>query len=66
MNTLDSIIGFISPEAGLRRVQARRALKVVAAYEAARPSRLRKNPADNRSGDLVADGDVETLRGQAR
>ncbi|MCO1336774.1 phage portal protein [Microbulbifer sp. OS29] len=66
MNTLDSVIGFFAPETALRRVQARRALKVVAAYEAARPSRLRKNPADNRSGDLVADGDVETLRGQAR
>ncbi|MFS1525635.1 phage portal protein [Microbulbifer sp. 2304DJ12-6] len=66
MNTLDSVIGFFSPEAGLRRVQARRALRIAAAYEAAKPSRLRKNPIDNRSGDLVVEGDVETLRGQAR
>ncbi|MEX2964217.1 phage portal protein [Microbulbifer sp. TYP-18] len=66
MNTLDSLIGFFSPVAGLRRVQARRALRVAAAYEAAKPSRLRKNPTDNRSGDLVAEGDVETLRGMAR
>ncbi|WP_299946928.1 phage portal protein [uncultured Microbulbifer sp.] len=66
MNTLDPVIGFFSPEAGLRRVQARRALRIAAAYEAAKPSRLRKNPIDNRSGDLVVEGDVETLRGQAR
>jgi len=66
MNKLDSIIGFFAPEAGLRRVQARQAMKIAAAYEAAKPSRLRKNPADNRSGDLVLEGDVEFLRGQAR
>ncbi|WP_444905115.1 phage portal protein [Microbulbifer sp. CnH-101-E] len=66
MNKLDSVIGFFAPEAALRRVQARRALEIAAAYEAARPSSLRKNPGDNRSGDLVIEGSVETLRGQAR
>ncbi|WP_346839818.1 phage portal protein [Microbulbifer sp. SAOS-129_SWC] len=66
MNPLDSIIGYFSPVAGLRRLQARRALHVVAGYEATKPSRLRKNPGDNRSGDLVVEGDVEALRGMAR
>ncbi|WP_444897739.1 phage portal protein [Microbulbifer sp. SSSA005] len=66
MNKLDSLIGFFAPEAALRRMQARRALELVAAYEATRPSRTRKNPGDNRSGDLVLESSVETLRGQAR
>lgn len=65
-NPIDGIVGYFSPESGLRRARARKALDVVARYEAAQPSRTRKNPGDNRSGDAVVEMDLATLRGQAR
>jgi lambda family phage portal protein len=66
MNFIDKAIGAISPHRGLKRWKARKAFDVAAQYEATRPSRTRKNPADNRSGDAVAEYDIVTLRGQAR
>ncbi|MCK9469035.1 MAG: phage portal protein [Porticoccaceae bacterium] len=66
MHPIDALIGVFSPERAVRRWRARQALKIAAAYEAAKPNRLRKNPGDNRSGDAVNDWDIVTLRGQAR
>jgi len=66
MNILDKTIGAFSPERGLKRWKARQALQIAARYEATQPSRTRKNPADNRSGDAVTEYDIVTLRGQAR
>lgn len=39
MNTVDRLVGFFDPIAGLRRAQAR---KLLASYDAAEPSRLRR------------------------
>lgn len=63
MNLIDAIIKPISPKRALKRAQAR---QMLAMYEAARPSRTRRNPKDNRSGNNLTDGAAETLRGQAR
>ena len=60
---LDKLIGYFSPESGLKRAHARQVLSM---YEAAKPTRTRRNPSDNRSGDTVTWGAAETLRGQAR
>lgn len=63
MNLIDAIIRPFSPAMALKRAQAR---QILAHYEAARPSRTRRNPKDNRSGNSLTDGAAETLRGQAR
>lgn len=63
MRILDRFIAYYSPEKGVRRAEAR---KILAMYEAAKPTRTRKNKGDNRSGDAVIWGAAETLRGQAR
>lgn len=63
MNLLDAIIKPLSPAWALDRAKSR---KVLAAYEAAHPTRTRKNPSDNRSGDALTMGAATTLRGQAR
>lgn len=55
MNFFDRIISAVSPQAGLARAQARIKLRSVnAAYEAAKPSRLRKTRGDLYSGNAVA------------
>lgn len=63
MNFLDRVTGSMAPTWTLKRVQSR---KLLAAYEAVKPTRTRRNPSDNRSGDALTDGATETLRGQAR
>lgn len=63
MNFLDRVTGSLAPTWTLKRVQSR---KLLAAYEAVKPSRTRRNISDNRSGDALTDGATETLRGQAR
>ena len=63
MNLIDAILKPIAPAKALKRAQAR---QMLAMYEAARPTRTRTNPKDNRSGNSVTDGAAETLRGQAR
>jgi lambda family phage portal protein len=63
MNVIDSILKPISPSWALKRAKSR---QMLAFYEAARPSRTRRNPKDNRSGNTLTDGVNETLRGQAR
>ena len=63
MNILDKFIAYYSPQKAAQRAQAR---QVLAAYEAAKPTRTRRNLADNRDGDSVTWGTYETLRGQAR
>lgn len=66
MNIIDKVIAAFAPGAALQRVKDRAMLQhVKAAYEAAKPTRTRKNKGDNRSGTSVA-GDASTLRGQAR
>lgn len=62
-NPIDAIVQWISPERGLNRMRARR---VIGAYEAAKPTRTRKNPGDNASGDSLNEFSITQLRGQAR
>lgn len=63
LNVVDKLVGYFSPVAGLRRVAAR---NVLANYEAAKPSRLRKSAKGNKSpNDLVQHGAV-AMRNQAR
>lgn len=63
MNIIDKAIGVVDPQRAVRRLKARR---IMAAYDAIKPSRTRTNPKDNRSGDAVTEFAVEDLRGQAR
>lgn len=60
MKLLESTIAALSPKWAYRRAQFR------AAYEAAKPSRLRKTGADNASGDTVVGKAGAALRGYAR
>lgn len=63
MNIIDAIIKPISPTWALERVRAR---NVLAAYESVKPTRTRKHPKDNSSGNTLTAMATETLRGQAR
>jgi lambda family phage portal protein len=63
MKWLDSVIASISPERAVRRMQARR---VLAAYEAAKPTTLRKQSRDAGSGDRWVSQAGPNLRNQAR
>jgi len=63
MRILNKIISPFSPAWALKR---ERASKILAAYESAQPSRTRKNPADNSSGNALMAKAGNTLRGQAR
>lgn len=63
MSILDRAIRVVSPKWAFQREQYRRAL---AAYEAAKPSRLRKSGADNSSGDALLAVAGPALRGYAR
>lgn len=63
MNLLESLIASISPRAALERAKARR---VLASYEAASPSRLRKFARSEESGNLLAKASAKALRNQAR
>lgn len=63
MNLIDAIVKPLSPAWALKRAHSR---QMLAFYEAARPTRTRRNPKDNRSGNNLTDGAAETLRGQAR
>lgn len=66
MNIIDKVIAPFAPGKALQRVKDRAMLESVKnAYEAAKPTRTRKNKSDNRSATSVA-GDAPTLRGQAR
>ncbi|NYE62197.1 lambda family phage portal protein [Duganella sp. 1224] len=63
LNGLDRVIKFFSPASALRRLQARR---VLAEYEAARPSRLRKAARDARSPNEQVQQGAVALRALAR
>jgi len=63
MNAIERIIAAVSPGWAVSRASDRR---VLAAYEAATPSRLRKSKADNASGDAVVGKSGAALRGYAR
>ena len=63
MNALDKIINYFSPASAFKRARYRSA---TAAYEAAKPSRLRKNKPDNSSGNAVVGLAGDALRGHAR
>ena len=67
LNPLDRLVGFLSPERGLRRAQMRRIYeKISAQYEAATPSRLRKMAKDQRHPDLQVQQGAVALRTLAR
>lgn len=63
MNPLDALVAWVSPAAGVKRAQLRRAL---AYYEAATPSRLRKSRAAPGTGNLSVARAGASLREQAR
>jgi lambda family phage portal protein len=63
MRWLDSAIAAISPEHAVRRAHARR---VLAAYEAAKPTVLRKHSKDSGSGNRWVSQAGPNLRNQAR
>lgn len=62
-NTIDRLVSFLSPAAGLKRIAARRVLNQ---YEAATPSRLRKSARDQRSPDIQVQQGAVALRTLAR
>lgn len=67
LNAIDRIVGFLSPERGLRRAQMRRIYeKVSSQYEAATPSRMRKMARDQRHPDLQVQQGAVALRTLAR
>ena len=63
MNLLDQIIGYMAPRSALRRAQARH---VLAYYEAAEASRLRKSRAARESANVSIERGGRSLREQAR
>lgn len=63
LNAVDRIVSFFAPAAGLKRLQARR---VLSQYEAAKPSRLRKQARDARSPDSQVQQGAVALRALAR
>lgn len=63
MNLIEKSIAAVSPAWAWRRARYRQAL---AAYEAAKPSRLRKTRPDNSSGDALTSVAGAALRGYAR
>jgi hypothetical protein len=62
MNVVDHIISFFAPNAGIKRLAARRVLNQ---YEG-QPSRLRKHSKDNGAPDLQVKQGAVTLRTLAR
>lgn len=64
MEFIDKLIAGIAPGYAVKRIQSK--AYVQAYYEASRPSRTRKNIADNSSGNSLTSASAETLRGQAR
>lgn len=63
MNWLDRMIAAISPRAGFERSRYR---AILASYDAATPSRLRKFSRESRSGESLARLQTKSIREQAR
>lgn len=63
MNPIDRVISWFAPARAVRRVSARHILN---AYEAAKPTRTRRNPGDNSSADQLTMFSSAELRAQAR
>lgn len=63
MNILDRLVGIVSPSAGLRRAQYRRAL---AHYEGAKPNKARMRRTDNSSPDTLVGAGAAAVRAHAR
>jgi len=62
-NPIDALIEYFAPGAALRRRAAR---NVLAHYDAAKPSRLRKTHRDQSSPNVIVSKSATTLRAQAR
>jgi lambda family phage portal protein len=63
VNALDLLVAWVAPQAGLRRRHAR---EVLASYEAAKPSRLRKFRRDTQSPNQLVEAAALPLRAQGR
>lgn len=63
LNSIDRLVAYFNPAAGLRRMSARR---VLSQYEAAKPSRQRKLARDQRHPDIQVQQGAVVLRTQAR
>lgn len=63
MNILDRAVAYVSPGRAVERLRFRAWL---AAYESAKPDRLRKFSRDHSSGDLLARTESRPIRAQAR
>lgn len=66
MNFIDKSIAPLFPGWAMRRAQARNALRVMAGYEGANPSRTRKSRTDKGSANAVVGKSAEALRVYAR
>ena len=63
MNLIEKAVAFVSPQAAVRRAEARR---VLGFYEAAKPSRLRRDRRDNSSPNALVMQGAAALRSHAR
>lgn len=63
MNSVDRLVSWFNPQAGLRRLQAR---SVMSYYEAAKPSRTRKFRRDTAGPNLQTAQGAVAIRNQAR
>lgn len=63
MNLIDAVVAYFAPDAGIKRAAAR---NILASYEAAQPSRLRKFRSDGKSSNALVQTSARALRAQAR
>lgn len=63
MNLIDKAIAYLSPQAGMRRIQLR---QILAQYEAGQASRLRKFSRDKNSANTLIKAYAPSVRDQAR
>lgn len=66
MNSIDRLVAYFSPRAGLRRAHARHVLAGMPGYEAATPSRNRKVSREAMSPDQIVERSAVALRSAAR
>lgn len=67
MNAIDKLVGMFNPLSGMRRVVMRKQYeKMLASYEAAKPSRMRKKNRDRSSVNQLVEKSASALRDEAR
>lgn len=66
INLIDRLVGYLSPQAGLKRLAARRQISAYSAYESATPSRSRKFYHDRISPNQIVLQAAPAIMAQAR